>query len=702
MAEEVGVGYVRLLPSMRGFGAAASKELGSALTGPAKSAGQDAGSNFTSGVGSGIDKDKGKISGFGSKMGDLFKGALAAGGVAAGAALVVGLMSSLDTEVAEDRLAAQLGGGAWAEGMGEVAGNLYIDAFGDSVADTAGAVKTTLQSGLLPEGATNAQVESMTEKVLTFSDVLEQDLPMATQAASNMIRSGLAKDGGEALDVLTAGIQAGADRAGDLAETFQEYSTIFRDIGLSGQQATGLLSQGLQAGARDADTVADALKEFAIRGQDASEASAAGFAAIGLNAEEMTAKVAAGGPAASEALGQVLDGLRGIEDPVARNAAAVALFGTKAEDLGDSLFALDLDTAAAELGDVAGATDELGSAYDNNATKIESFRRQALEKLSSFIGEKVIPAVEGISAWAKENPAAFKAIAAVIGGVLVVAFAAWAVSAASAAVATIAATWPILAVGAAVAGIAALVVIHWDTIAAAFRGGAEAIVGFVGGVINWVKTNWPLLLAILTGPIGIAVLIISRHWDTIKAGVTAAKDWVVGAWDSVVGFVTGLPGRIATAASGMWDSIKEGFRSAINRIIGWWNGLSLTIGGGTYDPLGAFGPAISVPSFTLSTPDIGLRLGQGGIVSHRPGGHIANIAEGGEDEVVSPISKLQKMLDRSTIDAVAAAGGQAGPGAPTVLVVAPGGDRLFTAWIQNLVRTQGGGNVQTALGQARR
>ena len=46
-----------------------------------------------------------------------------------------------------------------------------------------------------------------------------------------------------------------------------------------------------------------------------------------------------------------------------------------------------------------------------------------------------------------------------------------------------------------------------DTASAVFTG----VVGFVKGAIDWIKKNWPLLLAILTGPFGLAVLAISKN-----------------------------------------------------------------------------------------------------------------------------------------------------------------------------------------------
>ncbi len=568
--------------------------------------GEKAGDKLAKGIKDGTDKVGSTLESAGSAAGDIFSsgfdpssiadaladglssssgklGTAAAGaGVAAAAAFTAGLMNGMENELATDRLAAQLGGSEWAQGMGEVAGDLYLQGFGESVADVGTSLRGVLQAGILPEDSTNAQIERMTGRFLTFTDVMEQDMDMATQAVSNMIRTGIAEDGAEALDLLTRGIQQGADRAGDLQEVFQEYSTMFRDVGLSGSDAMGLITQGLQAGARDADTVADSLKEFAIRAQDGSETSAEGFKAIGLNAKDMTAAVAAGGPQARAALDQVLDGLRNMENPAERNAAAVALFGTKAEDLGDALFSLDLDTAAAGLGQTSGATDKLGSAYDNASSKIETFRRQALEKLTVFVGEQVLPRLEALQRWATENPGAFQVIAGVIGTVLVVAFAAWAASAASAAAATIAATWPILLIGAAVAGLAALVVIHFGTIKR-----------WISNVWNWVKNNWPLLLGILTGPFGLAVLAISRNWQTIKDGVSAVKRWIVDRWNGVVDFVRGLPGRISRAVRGMWDGIGDSFKSAINRIIRWWNNLSFpTFHIPSIDPLGSFGPSI--------------------------------------------------------------------------------------------------------------
>jgi hypothetical protein len=161
-----------------------------------------------------------------------------------------------------------------------------------------------------------------------------------------------------------------------------------------------------------------------------------------------------------------------------------------------------------------------------------------------------------------------------------------------------------------------------------------AIHGAIMFVWNWIRSHWPLLLAILTGPIGIAVLFITRHWKSIKDGATAVISWIVNKFNSLVGFFTSLPGKIAHVASGLFNSVKDGatiavkwvgtkigslvgfftglpgkiaakvgnlfvgiknaFKSAINGIIGIWNGLHFKI------------PGFSVLGHKFGGADIGL------------------------------------------------------------------------------------------------
>jgi hypothetical protein len=378
MATELATAYVSIVPSARGFGRKLSQELdGAGFDAAGKRAGDSGAEGFST----------------------AFKSGMAAAGVAAALVLAKSFTDALDLGKANDKFAAQLGlPPARAKELGEVAGNLYANAYGESVVEVNDALRGVLQSGLVTEDVDNGVLEDLTAKALDLAAAFDVDVNQATATAGQLMRTGLATDADEAFDIITRGFQEGADKSGDLLDTFTEYGTQFRKLGIDGAEATGLLVQGLEAGARDADIVADAIKEFSIRAVDGSELTADGFERIGLNAADMAAAIAKGGPEANDALDETLDRLRAIEDPVERSQVAVALFGTQAEDLGDALFALDLDTAAEGLGNIEGAAARMGDTLNDNAsTKIEAFKRQALGGLTEFIGSTVIPGVESLA-----------------------------------------------------------------------------------------------------------------------------------------------------------------------------------------------------------------------------------------------------------------------------------------------------------------
>lgn len=326
---------------------------------------------------------------------------LAAGGAlaavtAAAAGIGAAISSAIDNQTSKAKLTAKLGlDPSESKRLGAIAGKTYAGAYGESLDEVNTAIVRITQD--IGKGS-DEWTQKTAANVLSVADTFDEDLGGVTRAVGNLIRNGLAKDAQEGLDIVTKGLQNGSNKADDLLDTFNEYSTMFRDIGLTGKQSLGLISQGLKAGARDADTVADALKEFAIRAQDGSTVSAQGFEKIGLNAKEMTKIFAEGGPKAATALDDVLDRLRNMEDPVARNAAAVALFGTKAEDLGDALFSLDPSQAVSALGQVDGATQQVNDTMsDTAASKIESWKRTIQQNVVNFLGNEVIPFLENLA-----------------------------------------------------------------------------------------------------------------------------------------------------------------------------------------------------------------------------------------------------------------------------------------------------------------
>lgn len=389
---EIGSAYLSIVPSARGIGKKLSQEISGEMT----QAGQDSGRNF----GNGLDNSPAAQAGatFGAKLGNMLK----TGALAALAGLGLAIKEAFAKEDANAVLRAQLG--ATVEDgarYGKIAGEAYRGGFGASYEEVTKTVSTILRNvGRL----TDTELQSLTQNISSIATTFGKDANEISRAIGVMLKSGIADSASSALDLLTKGLQNGLDAAGDLSDTFTEYPIQFRELGLSAEQSLGILSQSLKAGARDSDFIADALKEFAIRAQDASATSMAAFSALGLNGKEMTRIFAEGGPQAAEGLTTVLQRLREMSDPVARNTAAVQLFGTKAEDLQDALYAIDPSTAVAGLGKVAGAAQDVSNILGETATaRATAFYRNLKTNLVDFLGGTVIPALQKAGAWIKNT-----------------------------------------------------------------------------------------------------------------------------------------------------------------------------------------------------------------------------------------------------------------------------------------------------------
>jgi phage-related protein len=378
MPVEVGVGYVSVVPEARGFGRQLNQQISGESARAGTSAGQDAGQGFLGGIG-----------------GALKKGVV---GVAAGAGVLfaAGFAEAVAQDKSNAKLGAQLGlTEKESARAGKIAGSVYSKGYGESIDQVNDSLKALAQNGVASINAPKKEIAGLSKAALNLAETFDADVGESTKAVGQLIRTGLVKDGKAGFDLLTAGFQSGADKAGDLIDTVNEYSTQWRKAGLSGSTAIGLINQGLQAGARDGDLVADSIKEFSIRAVDGSKTTATGFQALGLNADDMAAKFAKGGKAANGVLDLTLDRLRGIKDPVLQSQAAVALFGTQSEDLGQALFALDPSKAADGLGKVGGAADKMGKTLHNTAAnQIEVFKRQALQGLANFADKYALPALK--------------------------------------------------------------------------------------------------------------------------------------------------------------------------------------------------------------------------------------------------------------------------------------------------------------------
>ncbi|MEU7066883.1 phage tail tape measure protein [Streptomyces sp. NPDC046161] len=557
----VGYATLQIIPSVRGIG----NELRQQLVGPADAAGSDAGE-----AAGGSLKDK------------LLVG-VAAAGAAAGALLVAGITEAMEQANITSTLQAQLGAtGKDASRYGKVAGELYSKGITESFEQGAEAIRSVVNAGLVSPDATNAQLESISAKMSDVASTFGLDMGLQTQAVAAMFKNGVARSADEALDLITVGFQKLGPNAEDLLETFQEYSIQFKKLGINAETALGLFQQGIAAGARDTDIIADAFKEFSIRAIDMSQSSQDAYAAIGLDAQKMSLQIAQGGDSASEGLQLVLDKLRSIEDPVARNAAAVGLFGTQAEDLGQALFKLDPNAAIDGFGKITGAAADLGATLHSGPSyEIEVFVRTLKQGLVDFVGSEVLPTVSRLaSTFNSEMLPPIRTVASIVAATLMPALAN--LVAVGAAVISWLREWGVwllpvvvliggltLALNAQAIATAAVTAV-FSIYRAAILLGTAVTNGFAGAqaLLNAVMELNPItLIVIALFALGAALVVAYNKSETFRAIVTAAWEGIKTAalwvWETVLkplfaGFVTGLR-AIADAAVWLWGVLQPVF-----------------------------------------------------------------------------------------------------------------------------------------------
>lgn len=323
-----------------------------------------------------------------SKTGDAIGKALSAGfkvGVAAAGAFTTALVKiGTEYQAATGQISAATGAtGAELESLQGVMENVYGNNYGDSMADVADAVATVSQQ---MKGISNGELQSVTEGAFALRDVFQYDVAESVRTANALVNN-FGISGDDAMNLIAAGAQNGLDFSGELLDTISEYSVQFAKVGIDADQMFQIMQAGADSGAWNLDKVGDAIKEMSIRVVDGSDTTAAGFQAIGMDADIMAQKFAAGGETAQQAFQETIQALAGMEDPVQQNIAGVNLFGTMWEDLGPEVVAqlASITDEAYAAGDELQKMQEVK--YDNLGDALKGLGRQLEVELLPLANE---------------------------------------------------------------------------------------------------------------------------------------------------------------------------------------------------------------------------------------------------------------------------------------------------------------------------
>lgn len=402
-------------------------------------------------------------------------GALAAAGITAKVKEIGEAVYQLSETFTEAEKIIVASTGATGQELGNLS-NSALNIFASSSAEGLDEVAAGMTAVRTATGLAGQQLEEATDYALVFNNALGYEVSESSRTAGALMKNfGITAE--EAYNLMVIGAQNGADKNGDLLDVLNEYSAQYAALGLSAEEFMSSLIDGADAGVFSVDKVGDAVKEFNIRAKDGSDTTAEAFELLGMNADTMSARFAAGGETARTAFFEVVNALDSMSDPMEKNAAAVGLFGTMYEDLEASILPVlaNVEGGTIEMHDALGTVSEdaqsLGDKWQEAGNSISAAFTTAIEPSVTGISGAFADLAKGTGDFLNEHPAVTKAITAIgVGlGVAVVAIAGVSVASLTAipAVAALgtaisAAIWPITAIAAAVAAVTAAVLFLVD------------------------------------------------------------------------------------------------------------------------------------------------------------------------------------------------------------------------------------------------
>jgi len=675
MAVELATAYVSIVPTTKGLAKSVEQEFGGpSIDTAAKKAGDRAGGQFADGWGK-------KIAGAG-----LLTGAAVAG-------IGVGLFKLGSTfDDAFDRL--RVGTGKTGEelaGLQDSFRNLAQD-----VPSSFGDISTVLTGLTQKLGATGAPLETLSAQLLNVSRITGTDLQSNVESVSRLFGDwGVAtEDQSFVLDELFRAGQKSGVGLDVLSQSLVQFGAPLRNLGFSLQESEALLATfaktgvntdtvmaGLKAGvgklAKAGESVPDTFKRVVAeitKLGPGTEATKKAIELFGQRAGPDLADAIAGG---KFSIDELMDSIVNGQDTINTASHDTADFAESWQKLKNRVF-LALEPIATKFFTLVGsAMDRLGPVFQEVIGGLRAFQEAwvandgdvtssgfpgLMEKLANILHGRVVPAIQAFVGWLRDlwtqhgpqvvavittlfdgirtgieflatNQTALITFAAIAGGILVVAFIAWAAAAGAAAISTIAAAAPLIAIGVLIGATAAAIIYaytHWqffhDVVDAVARFIADKLWPILKAVGEWLITT--LVPAIAAVVEWLAVHFIKSIKDSIEFigklwhAAVDAKDFLVAAFNAVVDFVTGLPGRLADGAKGLWDWITEPFRDAMAAVRKLWND---TIGGFSFS-IPDWIPIPGVAGKTFSVP----KLHSGGWVPGTPGADVPILAQAGE------------------------------------------------------------------------
>lgn len=397
--------------------------------------------------------------------------------------------------------------------------------------------------------------------------------------------------GGIALAALAAGaIDFGKKSIDKFQEVGGETLTLQRQLGLTAQQASRLRFAGEETGVT-AQTLGTT---FGILSKHLS-ANDKAWQSLGVSTKDAHGNT----KSMSDLIPDIADKFAKMPNGPKKTAEAMKLFGRSGKDLlpflnkgKDGL--KELGKESDKYGDTLNSKDT-AAVHKNIVAKREL--GAAVSGLEIQLGQKLLPIVTSVVTWFSKTVLWFSRLGSTTKTIIGVVAALVAVIAV---IVEVTKVWTavqtafnvvmdanpislvILAIAALVIGvIIAYKKVGWfrDGVNAAFH----AIVVAVSAAVGFIKSHWVLLLAILTGPVGLAVA------------------WIIKHWKSVTSLFSGVGHIISKAMSGVAAIIEAPFKTAFGIIMTGIHGIE-TAFDAVKSALGGGGPSNAAALGKTRTP----------------------------------------------------------------------------------------------------
>lgn len=461
-------------------------------------------------------------------------------------------------------------------------------------------------------------------------------------------------------------------------DTLNAFPRVLQSMGATqsqAQEATERLSKALQGLPTPLQDGASSVQQFVAAGLGANKATDVFLAmndallASGGNAQDagivmdsLTRALSGGSTNATTmqaALSRMPTALQGLQKATGKSADELYnLYAANPQKLADDLIALDKKGGGglSSLSDQAKkATSGVGTGIDNMHTAIvrglasiiQSIGSQNISNAISNFGkafEGALKAISGTIQFIESHSKIFQTIAIIIGAILTPAIISYTVATTLAGLASLAAgaqmavAWllalgPIGIIIIAVTALAGLIIANWSTV----KGWLTAFWGWLSSAAS---AAWNAVMSVFSAVGTWFGNVFMGAWNAVKNAFSSVSSFFSGVWNNIINIFKNVGSAIGNA-------VGNAFKTAVNGVLGFLeseiNGIVTIINGAlaAIDKITPGGlprlPRVSIP-----------RLATGGIVQATPGGILANLGEGGQDEAVIPLNKLDSILNKGS------------------------------------------------------